>query len=486
FSLLFLIVWANRPDYGLLYSNLEAGDAAEIVEDLRGNGIPYKLKDGGKTILVPTKEIYELRIAYAGRNLISSGAVGYEIFDKNNLGLTEFMQKVNLKRALQGELAKTINQIEAVQQTRIHLVIPEPSLFEDQETKSSASVVVKLKGGRSLSRQQISGISQMVAGSVEGLAAGDVHIVDSFGNTLTRGSKAENEIGLSNTQLELKQKVEKYLSGKAQSMLDAVLGKDNAIVRVSAALNFDRVTRTTENYDPENTAVLSEERNDERSTRPDTALYQRQNSVTNYELNKTREQFQGSVGDIKRLSIAVFVNGVPNVDPETGTESYTPREQAEIDKITEIVRGAVGFSDTRQDEIVVHQQMFDRTDYSREQRLLASMEQKEFMTDLIKIGLIAGGGLILFLLLRTILKKFNVEEFANQHALPAGQPSTERIIGDTEQEEEFDLTELDLSKERDRIKAQERVAKEVTEFTTADPQRATRILKYWLMEADKE
>ena len=123
-SMFLLLVWANRPEYALLYSNLDAGDAFRIIDDLKTNGISYKLKDGGNTVLVPKQDIYELRIKYAGQNLISSGAVGYELFDKNNLGLTDFMQKVNLKRALEGELTNTINQIESVVQSRVHLVIP--------------------------------------------------------------------------------------------------------------------------------------------------------------------------------------------------------------------------------------------------------------------------------------------------------------------------------------------------------------------------
>ncbi|MFQ5769309.1 MAG: flagellar basal-body MS-ring/collar protein FliF, partial [bacterium] len=376
-SILFLLLWANRPEYGLLYSKLEAGDAAQIVEDLKSSNITYKLKDGGTTILVPTKDIYELRIKYAGQNLISSGAVGYELFDKNNLGLTEFMQKVNLKRALQGELSKTINQIEAVQQSRVHLVIPEPSLFEDQETKSSASVIVKLKPNSVLNQKQILGITQLVAGSVEGLTPENVIIVDSYGNILTKMSNGVDDIGLSNNQLELKQKVEKYLSQKAQTMLDAVLGENNSIVRVSAVLNFDKINRTSERYDPDNTAILSEERNEERSTKEDTSLFQRENVITNYEINKVVEQFEGSTGDIKQLSIAVFINGILKQEENSAAgakETFIPRSQEEIDKITENVKSAVGFREDRNDKIVVQQLAFDRTLINREQEILASIE----------------------------------------------------------------------------------------------------------------
>ena len=206
-----ILVWVNRPEFALLYSNLDASDVSRIVDDLKGNSIPYELKDGGTTVMVPKKDVYELRIKYAGKNMISSGAVGYELFDKNNLGLTDFMQKVNLKRALEGELANTINQIEAVSQTRVHLVLPERALFEDDEKKATASVILKLRSRSALERPQVLGIQQLVAGSVEGLKSENIIIVDTFGNVLTNNESQDDEIGLSRSQYELQQKVENYL-----------------------------------------------------------------------------------------------------------------------------------------------------------------------------------------------------------------------------------------------------------------------------------
>lgn len=493
-SMLFLVVWANRPEYGLLYSGLDPADAAQIVEDLKTNSVPYKLKDGGGTIEAPTNQIYELRLKYAGKNLVSSGAVGYELFDKNNLGLTEFMQKINLKRALEGELSKTINQIDAVQASRVHLVIAEPALFADEQAKSSASVILKLKGNRSLDNQQILGVAHLVARSVEGLKPEDVVIMDSHGAVLSKLASESADFGFSNTQLEMKEKVERYLSQKAQSMLDVVLGANNSIVRVAAALNFDRINRTSEKYDPDNAAVLSEERNEERSARSDTVLYQRENVVTNYEINKTVEQYQASVGDIKQLSIAVFVNGVMKADGSGAGETFAPRSEEEIQKITDIVRNAVGFSEDRKDQIVVHQLAFDRSYFDRERELLTSMENKDRQDDLIRLGLLVAGGLFFLFMLRSTLKRLRLDDHFKKQTqqLSSGSRHALDLLladkADKQIEEKLDSLFNDkLSAEaRIKLKGQEKVSNEVKQFVETESDRAARILRYWMVGQDGE
>jgi flagellar M-ring protein FliF len=489
-GMFFLVVWANRPEYGLLYTRLEPADAAQIVEDLKGTSVPYKLKDGGTTIEVPSNQIYELRLKYAGKNLVSSGSVGYELFDKNNLGLTEFMQKINLKRALEGELSKTINQIDAVQASRVHLVIAEPSLFADEQSKSSASVILKVKGNGGLDSKQIQGIAHMVASSVEGLAPEDVVIMDSHGAILSKVSSGPNEIGMSNSQLEMKETVERYLSQKAQSMLDVVLGANNSIVRVAATLNFDKVNRTSETFDPENTAVLSEERNEERSSKPDTVLYQHENVVTNYEINKIVEQYQGSVGDIKQISIAVFVNNVAKVGADNTTE-FAVRSEEEIQKITDIVRNAIGFNQDRKDQIVVHQLAFDRSYFDREQELLTTIENKDRMDDYIRLGLIVVGGLIFLLILRSALKKIKLDDYFKKGEHQLGTPrKSERLLSESENAINDKLDELlndRLSAEaRIKLKGQEKINNEVKQFVENESDRAARILRYWMVGEERE
>jgi len=492
--MLFLVVWASRPEYGLLYSKLDPGDAAQIVEDLKSNKVSYKLKDGGSTIEVPSNQIYELRLKYAGKNLVSSGAVGYELFDKNNLGLTEFMQKINLKRALEGELSKTINQIDAVQASRVHLVIAEPALFVDEESKSSASVILKLKGNITLDNKQILGITHLVASSVEGLAPEDVVIMDSRGAILSKLSGGSTDVGLSNNQLEMKEKVERYLSQKAQSMLDVVLGANNSIVRVAATLNFDKVNRTSETYDPDNTAVLSEERSEERSSKPDTVVYQRENVVTNYEVNKTVEQYQGSVGDIRQLSVAVFVNGSLKFDEATKAEAFSPRADEEIQKITEIVRNAVGFTEERKDQIVVHQLAFDRSGFQREREVLTSIEKNERQDDFIRLGLVVAGGIVFLFMLRSALKRLKFDDYLKKQADQLSSPqrqTLERLLTDTPDRHMNDkldaLINDKLSAEaRIKLKGQEKVNNEVKQFVESESDRAARILRYWMLNQESE
>lgn len=484
---IFLILgWANRPEYGLLYSNLDASDVSRILDDLKGNGIPYELKDGGTTVLVPKKDVYELRIKYAGKNMISSGAVGYDLFDKNNLGLTDFMQKVNLKRALEGELANTINQIEAVMQTRIHLVMPERALFEDEEKQATASVILKLKSRSALERLQVLGIQQMVAGSVEGLKPENIIIIDTFGNVLTNNESQDDEIGMSRGQYELQQKIEKYLSKKAQSMLDKVLGANNSIIRVSAMLGFEKISRTVEKVDPENSAVLSEEKNEERSSSTDTTHFQRENSITNYELNKITEHYEGSTGDIKHLSIAVFVNGVNQVDQD-GNNINTPRPAEEIQKITEIVKSAVGFKAERNDQIVVNQLTFDRTTVIREKKILESIEQKESRNEIIKIGFMGLGVIFLLFMLRSFFKKIGFDEYMKKQRsqLLSNLESAEKKQRMLTEEEVDDYYDEKLSHEaKERLKMQEKITNEVTAFAKTDPGRAVNILQYWLYGKD--
>jgi flagellar M-ring protein FliF len=483
FSLIMIFVWANRPEYSLLYSKLEAGDASQIVDDLKASSIPYKLVDGGSSIMVPKKFIYELRLKYAGQNLVSSGNVGYELFDKNNLGLTDFMQKINLKRALEGELSNTINQIDVILQSRVHLVLPEKALFEDEEVKATASVILKLQPKAILERQQVMGIARLVASSVEGLSAENVVIVDTFGHVLSKNDTREDEIGLSSSQYELQHNVEKYLAHKAQAMLDKVLGVNNSIVRVNAELNFEKVKRTTESIDPENTAVLSEERNEERSTRTDTTMFQRENTITNYEMNKVVETYEGSLGQVERLAVAVFVNGVREVDAE-GVERNVPRSEEEITIITEIVRTAVGFAANRGDQVVVQQLEFDQTTMDREREILASIEQKETVNQYAKIGLVIVGALIMLYVLRSVFKKIGIDEYI--------QKQRKQLLGEMEQQlahkgevSEEKMNERMAEEQRKRIEVQDRMTKEIKEFTTGDAERSARILRYWILDREE-
>ena len=223
------IMLVNRPSFGTLFSNLNAQDASKIVEKLKEKGIPYELEDGGKSVLVPKQQIYDLRLSLAGEGLPQSSVIGYEIFDRTNLGVSDFVQKINYRRALEGELARTILQIEEVEAARVHLVMPEKALFKEDEKAPSASVVLKLKSGIPLKRESVQGIAHLVASSIEGLEASGVTIVDSRGVLLSDNTKANSVAAVTSSQYEMEQKVESYLGQKAQSLLESVVGTGNAL-----------------------------------------------------------------------------------------------------------------------------------------------------------------------------------------------------------------------------------------------------------------
>ncbi|MBK7141030.1 MAG: flagellar M-ring protein FliF [bacterium] len=397
-----LVGWVNNVTYSRLYSNLEESEAGEVISYLNDNKIPYKLEDGGKSIEIPADDVYKTRISLAAEGLPRAGSIGYSIFDKNNLGMTDFLQNLNFRRALEGELTRTIMQLSEVQAARVHIVIPKDRLFREDKKEATASVLLKLKGHAQLARAQIAGISHLVASSVEGLSPENITIVDYEGNLMSGGRKSDPLAGLSTSQLEVRQNVESYLQDKAQSMLDGVLGNGKAIVRVTADLNFQQVEKTAETYDPNAPVIRSEERTRNTNATTDKAeppneSNQQENSetiVTNYEINKTVEHIINAVGTIDRLSVAVMVDGTYQM-PEAGTGDgagapvYQPRSQEELDKLAAVVRNAVGFQQQRSDQIEMFNIPFDRQEFQQEQLQLDVMYQRDFYWDIgKKVGLV--------------------------------------------------------------------------------------------------
>jgi flagellar M-ring protein FliF len=402
-GLIVVAVWVSDVKYSVLYSDLDHAEAGDIVNYLVEENIDYKLESGGSTILVPSGDVYKLRISLASQGLPSSGHVGYSLFDQSNLGMTEFLQNLNFRRALEGELMNTIMQLSNVQAARVHIVMPKDRLFKEDKKEATASVVLKLKGPGGLSKSQMAGITHLVASSVEGLKTENISIIDYNGNLLS--SKQEQDVlaGLTASQLEVRKNVENYLEDKAQSMLDGVIGRDKSIVRVSAEVNFKQVERTSELFDPNSSVIRSEEKiqeassvsdkqdefaesNDEKNT---------ESTITNYEINKTVEHIINSVGNIDRLTVAVMLDGIYNeVENDEGVVEtvYSPRSQEEIDRITAIVKSAVGYDSQRNDVIEVVNLSFDRTTVDVEQDKLDQMIQRQFYYDL-------GKKIILILLL---------------------------------------------------------------------------------------
>src|SRR5947199_367325 len=338
-AVLGLAWWAQRPLYRPLFTNLSERDASAIVEALKTEKVPFELEEGGGAGALPAETQYELRLTLASRGLPEGGGVGFEIFDKQTLGQTDFLQRLNYQRALQGELGRTIGQLGGVEAARVHLALPERSLFVAEDRRPSASVVVKLVPGRTLGRAQIDGIVHLVASSVEGLDADAVTVVDESGRMLTQDRHGDTS-GASSTALELQNAVERQIAERVESMLGAVVGRDKAIARVAAALDFARVERTEETFDPDRAVVKSQRTTREQTTGPRAAAggppgvqanltndaaaatttesegprTERRDESQSYEVSKVVSRTIGPVGALKQLSVAVLIDGTYTED----------------------------------------------------------------------------------------------------------------------------------------------------------------------------
>jgi flagellar M-ring protein FliF len=353
-SIVVVLTWTSRPDMMVLFSGLDPDKAGGILQELDDLGVPYEVAANGATLRVPADQVGALRIRLAGKGLTGSGTIGYEIFDRTNLGMTEFLQHVNYRRALEGELTRTIVSLEEVRNARVHLAIPEETPFAQNRKQPKASVIVDLKPGAQLRPDQVRGIYALVAASVEGLDPAGVTLVDSSGRELVGGA-ASGELAATSEQLRVQQEVESYLRDKATSMLEQVVGSGQAVVQVTADLDFSRLERSKESYDPASATVRSEQRTSGNGTGGDS----QETTLTNYEIDKTVESLLGAVGTIKKLSVAVLVNGVYQPDA-SGASVYADRTPAELDTLGGIVRDAIGFDQKRGDSFQIANLQFQK------------------------------------------------------------------------------------------------------------------------------
>jgi flagellar M-ring protein FliF len=399
--------WLNEGTYVPLFTSLPPEDAGAVMGQLKAAKTPYRI-GAGEQILVPADKVSETRLRLAMAGLPVGGGVGFEVFDRPSLGVSDFAQRLNYQRALQGELARTIGQLREVARARVHLVLPQPSLFTDRERPASASVFVKLQTGAQLRAEQVKGIVHLVASSVEGLSPERVTLVDTAGRVLAIGGDAATG-PLSGKRQELKTALEENLERRVQTLLDSALGAGQAITRVAAQMNFDQIERTEEKFDP-NGVMRQKTRSSEttkgRSTTPttpapapagaDPAAAQaaaaanvsqndgnRESESVTYEVSKIVARTLTSPGEIRRLSVAVVVNAAgrpaaaapaaPGADPKaTPAPAPAPaaRTPEELEKIRQVVMTAVGFSEPRGDSVTIAEMPFDTTVLDRERALL--------------------------------------------------------------------------------------------------------------------
>lgn len=380
-----LLVWSAQPDYRLLYSGLSQSDSEQILDRLKEEDISVRLKDGGLTIYVKAKDVYRTRLTLASQGLPtdqSTAGTGFEIFEEPKFGLTDFAQRINYQRALQGELQRTIASMRGIESTRVMLVIPKEGLLAtEEERKSTASVLLHLDEGVSLSHKQVDAIVRLVSSSVKNLDASHVTITDQDGQLLTKASSDDPDAPFeqANEQLATKMRVESQLTDKAQQMLDMVLGAGKAIVKVDADMNFDKMERRSESYDKAGRVAKIEQIESESSQTPggyrggvtgirqNVPINKPEAASTDQQMSKMKKEkinndylvptvvqhVTARGGKVNRLSVSVCV-----------AQGAEPRTPAEMDKIRDLVSNAVGFSDTleRKDSIEVVEMAFPGPD----------------------------------------------------------------------------------------------------------------------------
>src|SRR4051812_47157453 len=269
-GLLSLIFWSSRTEYALLYGKLEGSEASKVTAALDDAKVPYKVQ--GTSILVPSDKVHAMRMQLAGKGIPRGDGVGFEIFDKPNFGISDFVQRANYVRAVQGELARTIAQLDEIESARVMIVVPENRLLVDKDKHPTASVFVRVRGNGQLPPQSINSIRFLVANAVEGLRANSVIVVDNMGNVLSENSEGDSLVGLTTTQLAARRNLEQYLSKKTEGMLERVLGSGQALVRVAAEINYDTVSRVDEKFDPDGQVVKSQTKNEENNDSTSAAL----------------------------------------------------------------------------------------------------------------------------------------------------------------------------------------------------------------------
>jgi flagellar M-ring protein FliF len=340
--------WAGAPTWVPAVTNVPIESTSQLTDKLDQAGVKYQLERGGSDIMVNAADLAKARVALAKGGLPTSGRPGLELFDQPSWGMTDFTQRINYRRALEGELERTINKMSGIESAQVHLVLHETDTFGAADKPTEASVVLKLKG--EADPETVKGIAHLVASSVEGLTSEHVTIVNDAGRLLNEGLEQNSITGLTSRQLSMQREMEDYLRTKAERIVAQMVGGSNMRVQVSAPMSFDQVERVSATVDPDKQAVSAEQKAEIVPGAQGGAG--QNNTSTTYENTKTTENFVSAPGSIKRLTVAVLVaDRVP--DPKVKNATAAPRTQAELDQIKELVRSAVGADSVRGDVVSV-------------------------------------------------------------------------------------------------------------------------------------
>jgi flagellar M-ring protein FliF len=381
----------SQPPMGLLYGDLSTNDAAQIVAKLDAQNIPYEIRGGGSQVWVPTDRALRLRMSMAEQGLPRGGSIGYELFDRaDSLGATSFVQNLNLVRALEGELARSIASLGPISGARVHLVMPRRDLFARERQEPTASVAIKMRDAGRLPRPQVQAIQHLVAAAVPGLKPNRISVVDDRGNLLARGA-AEGEENAAGTTAasadEIRRSTEQTLARKVEEQLERAVGAGKVRAEVAIEMDFDRIVTNSESFDPDGQVVRSQQTVSENNEANETAASQgvsvannlpenegaapggsqnrsrttRQEETINYEITKTTRSHVREAGTIKRLSASIVVDGIVTAGAD-GKKTYQARNPEQMEQLKSLARAAIGFNERRGDALEIVNLAFAGTD----------------------------------------------------------------------------------------------------------------------------
>jgi len=519
----FLIMRVTTPQMTPLFTDLTYDDSAAIVKELDRQAVPYELRDDGNIVLVPKDRVARLRMAFAEGGLPKGGGVGYEIFDKSEvLGTTSFVQNINNVRALEGELARTIRSLDRVQDARVHLVMPDRPLFSRDKVDATASIVLKVRG--TLEPNQVRAIRHLVAGAVNGLRPERVSIVDERGQLLADGA-SDDPNGSDVSSDERQAAFEKRLRGQVEAIVSSVVGPNHARVQVAADFDFNRVTQTSDKFDPEGRVVRSSQTREETSATndgkdnqvtvgneipggqrqaapgTDNAAARDENrkseEIVNYEISKTTKTEVIEGGRLNRVSVAVLVDGTYGKN-DKGESTYQPRSKEELDQIATLVRSAIGFNQKRGDQVEIVNLRFAETAVAPITEPSGWLSAFQFTKDdimraieMVVMGLL--GFVVLFMVVRPLVRRIITPDERAVPALPPGGalngppidpglPTIPAIASGEPLKSDVNQTSkmIDMAQVQGQVHAQS--VQKVGEIADKNPDETVSIIRQWLHE----
>ncbi|MGE0616303.1 MAG: flagellar basal-body MS-ring/collar protein FliF [Bacteriovoracia bacterium] len=499
--------WAGSQTYRPLMTNLNPEDSANVMRVLRQKQIPFKVDQSGRNIEIPPESVFDLRMELATLGLPQSSVVGYEVFDHQSLGTTSLVQRINMLRAKEGELMRTIGAIKGVKRARVHLAIPKESTFIQDQKEPTASVVLDLEPSVRLSEKQVFGIGNLVASAVEGLDIGKVVIVDSTGRTLSENTR-DPLVQASATQLDFRRKLEESMEKRVEEMLSPVVGEGHVVARVSAELDFSQVSETQTTFDADGSAVRSAYKNNDsmsgsrpapggvagvRANTPgeqpgvqaaqvktDT---QKVHETTNFEVPQTIRQTRKPSGTVSRLSVSVVVDGRQVKDPEKpdAKAKVEPWSEDKLKEFEQIIAGAVGLNPKRGDTIQIKNMEFNRADFSEAEKQIQDSERRSYLQNMMVYSVI---GLLIILFFLFVIRPFIKWVTENTtDSVDTFLPQTIEELEKLQKAQNLPVDEVvpELPEQIDPEKIEGEMIKEkIVTLVDANPHKAALILRDWV------